>query len=183
MLQAQQLQVSLGRQAILHEVSFEAQPGQVTALLGPNGSGKTTLLKTLAGLLPARGQLQWQGQPLPLQGRQLHATCGYLPQDCSTRSRLTVAEAVLLGRLGSLGWRVHAEHGSQHGGGEDVAGCAGRHHTPVLQQQNVVGVGQRSVQVVQYHHGGELLLAGLLTHGAHHLHLVLQVQRADRLVQ
>jgi len=109
MLQAQQLQVNLGRQAILHEVSFAARPGEVTALLGPNGSGKTTLLKTLAGLLPARGQLQWQGQPLPLQGRQLHATCGYLPQDCSTRSRLTVAEAVLLGRLGSLGWRVHAE--------------------------------------------------------------------------
>jgi len=110
MLQAQQLQVSLGRQAILHEVSFEARPGEVTALLGPNGSGKTTLLKTLAGLLPARGQLRWQGQALPLQrGGQLHAACGYLPQDCSTRSRLTVEEAVLLGRLGSLGWRVHAE--------------------------------------------------------------------------
>jgi iron complex transport system ATP-binding protein len=110
MLQAQQLCVSLGRQAILHDVSFEAQPGQVTALLGPNGSGKTTLLKTLAGLLPARGQLQWQGQPQPLQrGGQLHAACGYLPQDCSTRSRLTVAEAVLLGRLGTLGWRVSAE--------------------------------------------------------------------------
>ncbi len=40
MLQAQQLNVSLGRQAILHDVSFEARPGEVTALLGPNGSGR-----------------------------------------------------------------------------------------------------------------------------------------------
>ncbi|GHD72763.1 ABC transporter ATP-binding protein [Vogesella fluminis] len=110
MLHAQHLHVSLGRQTVLQDISFEARPGEVTALLGPNGSGKTTLLKTLAGLLPARGQLQWQGRPRNLQhGGQLHPSCGYLPQDCSTRSRLTVEDAVLLGRLGTLGWRVSTE--------------------------------------------------------------------------
>ena len=29
----------------MSDVTFEAQPGRVTALLGPNGSGKTTTLR------------------------------------------------------------------------------------------------------------------------------------------
>lgn len=33
----------------LRDVSFVAQPGQVTALIGPNGSGKTTMLNVICG--------------------------------------------------------------------------------------------------------------------------------------
>jgi ABC-type Mn2+/Zn2+ transport system ATPase subunit len=33
-------------------VTFRADPGRITLLMGANGSGKTTLLKTIAGLLP-----------------------------------------------------------------------------------------------------------------------------------
>jgi ABC-type Mn2+/Zn2+ transport system ATPase subunit len=33
-------------------VTFRAEPGRITLLMGANGSGKTTLLKTIAGLLP-----------------------------------------------------------------------------------------------------------------------------------
>jgi urea transport system ATP-binding protein len=42
-----------GGSHILRDLSFEVQPGKVTALLGRNGVGKTTLLKTLMGLVPA----------------------------------------------------------------------------------------------------------------------------------
>ena len=34
----------------VHELSFEARPGTVTAFLGPNGAGKTTTLRMLLGL-------------------------------------------------------------------------------------------------------------------------------------
>ncbi|MGB0712247.1 MAG: ABC transporter ATP-binding protein [Gammaproteobacteria bacterium] len=41
---------AFGDLAVLHDVSLEVQPGQVTSLLGPSGCGKSTLLRIAAGL-------------------------------------------------------------------------------------------------------------------------------------
>jgi len=45
--------VVLNGRAILNEVSFEANAGDVHCVIGPNGSGKSTLLRVLAGDIPA----------------------------------------------------------------------------------------------------------------------------------
>lgn len=43
----------------LEEVTIDAEPGQVTALIGPNGSGKTTLLNLICGFYrPDGGQVR-----------------------------------------------------------------------------------------------------------------------------
>ncbi len=48
-----------GANPVLQDVTFQLQPGTVTALLGPNGAGKTTLLKLLCGLIAPTTGMSW----------------------------------------------------------------------------------------------------------------------------
>jgi ABC-type multidrug transport system ATPase subunit len=36
-------------QPVVHDLSFDVNPGEVLCLLGPNGAGKTTTLLALSG--------------------------------------------------------------------------------------------------------------------------------------
>lgn len=102
------LSVRLNGKPILQDISIQARQGEITALAGPNGSGKTTLLRTLAGLLPYQGTIAQNEQILPPHQKPIllpHAA--YLPQDCSSSSRLTALDVVLLGRLPTLGLRIN----------------------------------------------------------------------------
>jgi zinc transport system ATP-binding protein len=58
-LKVRNLNVMLDRQSIIEKLSFEVKKGDVLTILGPNGAGKSVLLKTLLGLLPHRGEIEW----------------------------------------------------------------------------------------------------------------------------
>ncbi|MEU0272015.1 ATP-binding cassette domain-containing protein [Streptomyces sp. NPDC006307] len=53
-----------GREPAVRDLTFEARPGAVTALLGAPGSGKTTALRLMLELEPGRGITYFRGRPL-----------------------------------------------------------------------------------------------------------------------
>jgi len=85
----------------LSEVSLRAEPGKVTALIGPNGSGKTTLLNMVCGFYKLdQGKIGLDG--VSLAGRSPHkvAAAGVARtfQTPIIPKGLTVAETVATGR-------------------------------------------------------------------------------------
>jgi branched-chain amino acid transport system ATP-binding protein len=50
-------------QPVVHDLSFEVEPGEIVCLLGPNGAGKTTTMLALSGELPLlAGEVELDGQ-------------------------------------------------------------------------------------------------------------------------
>jgi zinc transport system ATP-binding protein len=69
-LKVRNLNVKLDHQSIIENLSFEVKKGEVLTILGPNGAGKSVLLKTLIGLLPYKGEIEWAKE----------LKIGYVPQ-------------------------------------------------------------------------------------------------------
>ncbi|MDP1831101.1 MAG: ABC transporter ATP-binding protein [Geothrix sp.] len=83
----------------LEAVSLELGPGELVAVVGPNGAGKSTLIQALAGLLPAEGIVQWNGQllsriPVAERGRRL----AWVSQEAHFEFAFPVREVVAQGR-------------------------------------------------------------------------------------
>ena len=61
LLEVKGLKAFYGQTQSLYDVGFEIETGGITAILGANGAGKTTTLRALSALIPARGQIRFQG--------------------------------------------------------------------------------------------------------------------------
>jgi ATP-binding cassette, subfamily B, bacterial len=68
---------------VLHDVSFTAPPGQLTALVGPSGAGKTTITALAARLYdPDQGSVRIAGHDLrDVTLESLHEVVGVVTQD------------------------------------------------------------------------------------------------------
>ncbi len=63
LLQIDQLHKSFGERAVLNDITFDVDDGEILCLLGPSGCGKTTLLRIIAGLeTPDTGTIIFDGR-------------------------------------------------------------------------------------------------------------------------
>lgn len=58
------LSVAYGKIEAVRRVSLEIGAGRIVTVVGANGAGKTTLLNAAMGILPAQGDIRFQGQPV-----------------------------------------------------------------------------------------------------------------------
>jgi len=63
-LRVQNLRAGYGRAEVLHGIDLQADKGSIVTVIGPNGAGKSTLLNTLMGILPGRGSIEFNGEPI-----------------------------------------------------------------------------------------------------------------------
>ncbi len=101
LLSVSELAISYGSRRVVEAVSFDLEPGRVTALIGPNGSGKSTLLRTIARLhAPDAGSVTLDdgADLLALSPRAFARTITLLAQSRPVPGGLTVREVVTFGR-------------------------------------------------------------------------------------
>ncbi|SDD89538.1 ABC transporter ATP-binding protein [Kordiimonas lacus] len=103
-LEIQNLAVTLGGNAILRDVSFTVEPGQVVGLIGANGAGKSTALKAVLGIVePEAGDIRIGDQDVAaLAPRERAKKLSYVPQGAPVHWPLTVERLVGLGRTPHL---------------------------------------------------------------------------------
>lgn len=97
MLRVDRLTFAHPGQATPYVFTFDAAPGQITAISGASGSGKSTLLDLIAGFLqPGSGRLDLDGRdllPLPPEKRPV----SLLLQSDSLFDHLSAAKNIALG--------------------------------------------------------------------------------------
>ncbi len=99
MLAVSDLHAGYGTLEVIHALDFEVESGEVVVILGANGAGKTTTLRALSGLLPRRGEVQFDGHDISGAAADEIVRLGIaqVPQGRGTFDDLTVDENLAVG--------------------------------------------------------------------------------------
>ncbi|MBQ9566048.1 MAG: ABC transporter ATP-binding protein [Synergistaceae bacterium] len=100
MLHVEGLNAGYGAVQVLWDIGFQAEDGEILAILGSNGAGKTTLVRAVTGLIkPMSGSVQFGG--VELCGRKsrfiLESGIVQVPEGRQLFTEMTVYENLELG--------------------------------------------------------------------------------------
>jgi len=107
MIQVRDITFSYDEKAILNNISFDIEKNHCIAILGNNGAGKSTLIKCLNRINKPIGGFVIVGEDnlFELHRNEVAKRIGYVAQK-NEISRLTVFDAVLLGRKPYIKWEA-----------------------------------------------------------------------------
>ncbi|RDW21212.1 ABC transporter ATP-binding protein [Oceanobacillus chungangensis] len=92
MIEVKELKKKFGRKQILNGVSFTANKGEITCLIGINGVGKTTILKGIMNLTPMNsGQIFIDGKNL---SKDTYEKITFIPDAITMIPTMTIAQAM-----------------------------------------------------------------------------------------
>jgi branched-chain amino acid transport system ATP-binding protein len=122
LLEVRNLHVRYGKVEALHGASLVVDEGTIVSMIGPNGAGKSTTLNAIAGALPSRGEILWEGKSIDHLGVEERLRLGLtlVPESRELFSAMTVEENLVLGaftRRKDSGWiklgleQVYAQFG------------------------------------------------------------------------
>ncbi|MEY8192293.1 ABC transporter ATP-binding protein [Peribacillus simplex] len=92
MIEVKRVSKNYGRKKILDGVSFTANKGEVTCLIGINGVGKTTTLKAIMGLTPYKGEILIDDQKMT---KDSYEKITFIPDAPTMLPQMTVKQAMV----------------------------------------------------------------------------------------
>ena len=79
------------RKQVLKDMSFTAEKGEITCLIGINGAGKTTIMKSIMALTPIdRGEILIDGKKI---SKDMYEKITYIPDRLTMSPNYTIAES------------------------------------------------------------------------------------------
>ncbi|MBX3619783.1 MAG: ABC transporter ATP-binding protein [Rhizobacter sp.] len=99
LLKVTDLHASYGHAEVLHGLNLEAKKGSVITVIGPNGAGKSTLLNALMGVMPAKGEIGYEGKSISRRSLEERVAQGIalVPETRALFSTMPVEDNLLLG--------------------------------------------------------------------------------------
>jgi branched-chain amino acid transport system ATP-binding protein len=102
LLEVEDLRVRYGAVEAVHGVSFAANAGEVTALIGANGAGKSSTLAAISGLIACGGRIRFDGRNIAGSPPHAIVRAGVIqvPEGREILAQMTVEENLLMGLRG-----------------------------------------------------------------------------------